>query len=71
MLLSFLVKNSHLRIYLSLLLFFLVNLLVSQDYTYDLDEYGFEDGLAYKQINTVFEDRDGLIWLGTSKGLVR
>ncbi|MFT6336583.1 MAG: signal transduction histidine kinase/CheY-like chemotaxis protein [Halioglobus sp.] len=45
--------------------------LSSQSYTVSVDEYGFEDGLIYYQINDVYEDNDGILWIGTSKGLVR
>ncbi len=64
-------NTSHVRIYLLFLFSLIGNIVCSQDHTYSLDEFGYEDGLVYKQIKTVFEDRDGLIWLGTSKGLLR
>ena len=68
---SILVNFSLLKLVLFLFFFSFTNVITGQDYTYTLDEYGFEDGLVYKHIKTVFEDRDGLIWLGTSKGLMR
>ncbi len=60
-----------LRFYLLFFSCLLSNVNFGQDYTYVLDEYDFDDGLVYRQINTIFEDRDGFIWLGTNKGLLR
>jgi len=54
-----------------LLLSFIAFSIYSQEYTVNIDEIGFEEGLIYNQINDIYEDKDGLLWIGTSKGLLR
>ncbi len=60
-----------LRLLLVLICFLSISFCYSQDYIYTIDEYGFEDGLINNQINTLFEDNKGIIWLGTTKGVTR
>lgn len=43
----------------------------AQEYTIDVQHIGVEEGLLHRKVNTVFEDKDGLIWLGSDQGLQR
>lgn len=43
----------------------------SNDYTIDVQQFGLEDGLWHRSVQTVFEDKNGFIWIGTDKGLQR
>ena len=43
----------------------------AQDYTVHVQQFGVEEGLLHRDIMSVFEDRVGFIWIGSSKGLQR
>lgn len=44
---------------------------LSQEYTINLQAYGVEEGLLHRYVSTVFEDDEGIIWLGSRNGLQR
>jgi signal transduction histidine kinase/ligand-binding sensor domain-containing protein/DNA-binding response OmpR family regulator len=59
-------------------LLFVINILYSAECTADgktniqsFDYYSQEDGLPNNQVQCIFQDRKGWIWLGTSQGLSR
>lgn len=57
---------------LGLILLFVSTLTVSaQDINIVLNNYGVEDGLLHRNVQAIFEDTDGFIWIGTEKGLQR
>ena len=43
----------------------------AQEYNIDVQKITVEDGLLHRKVNTVFEDKNGLIWLGSDQGLQR
>jgi signal transduction histidine kinase/DNA-binding response OmpR family regulator/ligand-binding sensor domain-containing protein len=43
----------------------------AQDYTVNVQTYDIEDGLLHRDVQTVFEDKNGFIWIGGTKGLQR
>lgn len=43
----------------------------SQDYGYHIEQIDMEDGLAGGVIYTVYQDRQGYIWIGTINGLFK
>lgn len=43
----------------------------AQDYTLNLKTFDVEDGLLHRDVHAVFEDKDGIIWIGSEKGLQR
>ena len=43
----------------------------SQDLDFVFDYYGVEDGLSQSEVNCIFQDSRGLIWIGTQAGLNR
>ncbi|MCB0636789.1 MAG: hypothetical protein KDC54_09250, partial [Lewinella sp.] len=45
--------------------------LLAQDYLIQRQQFGVEDGLAHREVNSIFEDERGFIWLGTPLGLSR
>lgn len=45
--------------------------LIAQDYTVDVQTYGIEEGLLHREVQTVFEDKNGFLWIGGFKGLQR
>ncbi len=55
----------------SLFLFLPFWQLHAQEYTIDVQQIGVEDGLLHRKVLTVFEDKNGLIWLGSDQGLQR
>lgn len=74
-------NNKHITYYFCVLLYFLTHFLPvlaqtsipvpSKDYTIDVQQFGLEDGLWHRSVQTVFEDKNGFIWVGTDKGLQR
>ncbi len=64
------------KIYCQYLLFvlgFLMHSLTAfaQDYIFDYQSYGVEDGLLHREVNALYQDSRGFIWLGTKGGLNR
>ncbi len=53
------------------LFLFSVRCLSAQDYHAEILHYGVENGLSHREVEVVFQDRDGFIWLGTRFGLNR
>ncbi|WAC14832.1 hybrid sensor histidine kinase/response regulator transcription factor [Dyadobacter pollutisoli] len=43
----------------------------AQPYVAWVKHYGPEDGLAHREVNAIFQDRQGFIWFGTKFGLSR
>ena len=43
----------------------------AQDYTIDVQNIGVKEGLLHRRVSTIFEDRNGFIWVGNNKGLQR
>jgi ligand-binding sensor domain-containing protein len=43
----------------------------AQQYTASVQHYGPEDGLSHREVNAVFQDRQGFMWFGTKFGLNR
>ncbi|MBN2669883.1 MAG: SpoIIE family protein phosphatase [Bacteroidales bacterium] len=43
----------------------------AQDLDFVFDHYGVEDGLSQSEVNCIFQDSRGLIWIGTQAGLNR
>lgn len=46
-------------------------LVTAQHYTASVKHYGPEQGLAHREVNAIFQDRQGFIWFGTRFGLSR
>lgn len=44
---------------------------LSQEYSYNFSNYTVSDGLPSSQIYQIIQDRNGYIWFGTDRGLVR
>lgn len=53
----------------ALFYFLFVSPLISQQYSFI--NYSIEDGLAQSQVQTIFQDKKGYLWLGTFGGLTR
>ncbi|MBX2893173.1 MAG: response regulator [Saprospiraceae bacterium] len=45
--------------------------LAAQDYIAKVEYYSVEQGLSHRQVNTIFQDNRGFVWLGTLNGLNR
>ncbi|MFK8006007.1 MAG: ATP-binding protein [Saprospiraceae bacterium] len=43
----------------------------AQEHIIDVQQFGVEEGLLHRKVNTIFEDKNGLIWLGGDQGLQR
>ena len=43
----------------------------AQQYTASVKHYGPENGLAHREVNAIFQDRQGFMWFGTRFGLNR
>lgn len=54
-----------------ILLLFISNLLIAQEYITSVNHYDLEDGLSHNQINWVFQDSRGMIWVGAANGINR
>ena len=54
-----------------LFLFVLFEPLSAQDYIVNVQQFGIEEGLLHRDVMSVFEDKNGLIWIGGYKGLQR
>lgn len=59
------------RLIPTILFFLLYFNCFSQSYTVDIQEINVEDGLLHRDVLDILEDRNGFIWIGTSKGLQR
>ncbi|GAA4446945.1 hybrid sensor histidine kinase/response regulator transcription factor [Nibrella saemangeumensis] len=46
-------------------------LVSAQQYTASVKHYGPEQGLAHREVNAIFQDRQGFMWFGTRFGLCR
>ena len=69
-------RLGNIRIFVSLYLFILLltgwnNLLSGQEYIFQVADYGMEDGLSHTDVQSIHQDRDGFIWIGTNYGLNR
>lgn len=42
---------------------------MTQEYTVELKSIGFEDGMVSRNVRVFFQDKDGLMWIGTNEGL--
>ncbi|MCB0663238.1 MAG: response regulator, partial [Saprospiraceae bacterium] len=58
-------------IYLSLFLasFLAAGNLYSQEYLSEISFYGTDVGLPHREINTIYKDKNGLMWVGTPQGI--
>lgn len=45
--------------------------LAAQEYIAKVEHYGIEEGLSHRQVNAIFQDSRGFIWIGTPNGLNR
>jgi ligand-binding sensor domain-containing protein len=43
----------------------------AQQYTATVKHYGTENGMSHREVNAIFEDRQGFMWFGTRFGLNR
>ncbi|GAB3176904.1 hybrid sensor histidine kinase/response regulator transcription factor [Telluribacter humicola] len=43
----------------------------AQQYTASVKRYGPEDGLSHREVNAIFQDKQGFMWFGTKFGLNR
>lgn len=43
----------------------------AQEYIAKVEYYGVEQGLSHRQVNTIFQDSRGFVWIGTPLGLNR
>jgi len=43
----------------------------AQEYIVDIKHWDVKDGLPHRQVTNIFQDRRGLIWIGTPQGLSR
>ncbi len=64
-------KTSSAAFILFFLLFWCCTLLKAQQYTASVKHYGPENGLVHREVNAVFQDRQGFMWFGTRFGLNR
>ena len=53
------------------LLFSLCSLGKAQQFTASVNHYGPENGLSHREVNAIFQDRQGFMWFGTKFGLNR
>ncbi|MCK6694466.1 MAG: hypothetical protein L6Q97_20510, partial [Thermoanaerobaculia bacterium] len=53
------------------LLFALVPPVAAQEYIARVEHFGVEQGLSHRQVNSIFQDSRGFIWLATLNGLNR
>jgi two-component sensor histidine kinase len=58
------------ELFISLLFFFACNA-NAQDYVISLKHYDVKDGLSHRQVNCIYQDSRGFIWLATKYGLNR
>ncbi len=45
--------------------------LAAQEYIANVEHYSVEQGLSHRQVNAIFQDSRGFVWLGTPNGLNR
>ncbi len=57
------------RIHLLLVSLIVGGILYAQNYTYSLQQFQFEDGLLHRAVSTIYQDKQGLIWIGSPNGL--
>jgi hypothetical protein len=53
------------------LLVFICSLAKAQQYTASVKHYGPEQGLSHREVNAIFQDKQGFMWFGTKFGLNR
>ena len=58
-----------LRLQLLLVSLIISSVLYAQNYTYSLQQFQFEDGLLHRAVSTIYQDKQGLIWIGSPNGL--
>jgi ligand-binding sensor domain-containing protein len=59
---------------LNIFLFFLFHIpteFFAQETNYSVDQLGIKEGLTQNSVNTIYQDHNGLIWIGTQDGLNR
>lgn len=66
-----LLSQNNLKLILSTLFLFLILGVNGQEYIAHVKKIGMEDGLSSYNVNCVFQDADGYIWIGTDYGLNR
>ena len=49
----------------------LCTLAKAQQYAASVKHYGTENGLSHREVNAIFQDRQGFMWFGTKFGLNR
>ena len=66
-------KRKELPSFLSLLIFTILSItsLFAQDFTVQVQQISVEDGLLHRDVQTVFEDKNGIIWIGGINGVQR
>jgi len=67
-------RNIRIFVSLNLFILFLIgwnNLLSGQEYIFQVTDYGMEDGLSHTDVQSIHQDRDGFMWIGTNYGLNR
>ncbi|MEL7120629.1 MAG: two-component regulator propeller domain-containing protein, partial [Bacteroidota bacterium] len=63
------IQKSYIRIFLLLVIF--TCQLSAQNYNVTVQQWGVEDGLLHREVNAIYQDTRGFIWLGTPYGLNR
>ncbi|MCB0640655.1 MAG: hypothetical protein KDC44_03410, partial [Phaeodactylibacter sp.] len=48
-----------------------LNLLFGQAHILTIEHFGVEDGLSHREVNALYQDEEGVIWIGTRQGLNR
>ncbi len=63
----------HTRLYILTIFLIVTNLLFAQNQTYipTVQYFTTEHGLSHRDVKCIFQDRDGMIWIGTKNGLNR
>jgi two-component sensor histidine kinase/streptogramin lyase len=62
---------NHLKYYLTFLLLLTLVPCFAQDYVISVKHWGVKEGLSHRQVNAIYQDRKGYIWITTSNGLNR
>ncbi len=58
-------------LYLFFILFLINEVSYSQAELYSIDHYSINDGLSQNYANSIYQDKEGFIWIGTQDGLNR